>query len=88
MAQHRKELSVREMNSYQGQFAMRLRLLMDQHGLDSTGLAHELGKYGFVLTNKAVQKWARGEAIPSLPTLQAIGRVFHLDDWRVRLLPA
>lgn len=67
-------------------FALRLRSLMDRHGLNSETLAIKLEKAGVRIEAPAIQSWLRGDSMPRCKHLEALGGLFY-EDYRMILPP-
>lgn len=80
-----KQLTAAEKRTDEGRFAMKLRALLEERGIDRREFAKQVGR-----TDAAVRTWLRGEAIPGdYSTLKAIGRALDLPghpfpDYRVK----
>lgn len=51
-----------------------------KHGLSQADLADALGNYGYSLTNKAISKWEKDAAAPSIPVFITICRILKIQD--------
>jgi transcriptional regulator with XRE-family HTH domain len=65
--------------SFRRRVGARIRKLRIEHGLSQRELARVLGE----VDSGQVSRWERGEALPSVPHLEALARAFGCAEERV-----
>lgn len=69
--------------SYKARFADRLRKLLFDANLDSSGFVEALNARGLDANIPQVNKWIRGDSLPRPDDMPVVGAVLGLSDYRM-----
>lgn len=81
----RKPLSAKD-GDYKVRFALHLRGLLEERKLTPGAFLARLQEAGLEIEQHGVNHWLRGESMPRLADMPAVGQALRMKDYR-KLLP-